>query len=76
MLGPKVRPALVAIAIGAAGLSTAATAPASPQGPCDDVPYVGVCTPLPGATGKPPPNAKSDPSLHIIIPSAPGGGSH
>jgi hypothetical protein len=48
-----IRSALAAIAIAAAALGTAVTAVAAPAGPCEDVPYVGVCGPLPGSVQSP-----------------------
>lgn len=43
-----VRSTLAALAIAAAALGSAAIATAVPTGPCEDVPYVGVCEPLRG----------------------------
>ncbi|OBK79674.1 hypothetical protein [Mycobacterium sp. 1164985.4] len=72
MLALTVRPAVAAFALGAAALFSAPVAPALPQGPCQDVPYIGVCTPYRGATGKPSSNAKSEPPLPAVN-SAPSG---
>lgn len=75
MLGLTVRSAVAAFAVGAAALFSAPVAPALPQGPCQDVPYVGVCTPYRGATGKPSSNAKSEPPLPAVNSApAPNGG--
>lgn len=65
MLDLRVRSVLAAVAIVVVALSSAATAPARPHGPCADVPYVGVCTPWRGAQG-PSPNSRSDPSLPVV----------
>ena len=46
MPGRTIRSALAAIAIAGAALGSAVTATAAPTGPCEDVPYVGVCEPL------------------------------
>ncbi len=46
MPGLTIRSALAMMAIAAAALGSAATATAAPSGPCQDVPYVGVCQPL------------------------------
>ncbi|KUI15287.1 hypothetical protein AU193_18765 [Mycobacterium sp. GA-1285] len=64
---------MAAIAVAAAALSAAPVAPALPQGPCQDVPYIGVCTPYRGATGKPSANAKSEPPLPIVNSAPPAG---
>jgi hypothetical protein len=48
-----IRSAFAAIAVAAAALGSTATAGALPAGPCADVPYVGVCEPLP-RTGQSP----------------------
>lgn len=74
MLGLTVRSVVAAIAVAAAALFSAPTAPALPQGPCQDVPFIGVCTPYRGATGKPSSNAKSEPPLPAVNAPAPGGG--
>ncbi|WP_448386645.1 hypothetical protein [Mycolicibacterium sp. XJ1904] len=70
-----VRSAFAAIAVAAAALLSAPVAPALPQGPCQDVPFVGVCTPYRGATGKPSSNAKSEPPLPAVNTAPPAGGS-
>ncbi|MFV9634517.1 hypothetical protein ABQF33_15375 [Mycolicibacterium sp. XJ2] len=75
MLGVTVRSAVAAIAVAAAALLSAPVAPALPQGPCQDVPFVGVCTPYRGATGKPSSNAKSEPPLPAVNTAPPAGGS-
>lgn len=66
MLGLKVRSALAAIAIAAAALSFAPSAPARPQGPCADVPYVGMCTPWRDTSRGASANSRFDPTLPII----------
>jgi hypothetical protein len=53
MPGRTVRSVLAAIAIAAAALGSAAVATAAPTGPCEDVPYVGVCEPLRGQPRSP-----------------------
>lgn len=65
MLGVTVRSILVAIAIVVAALSSAAAAPARPQGPCKDVPFAGVCTPWRGSQG-PSPQSRFDLSLPVV----------
>ncbi|MGE2719336.1 hypothetical protein [Mycolicibacterium celeriflavum] len=70
-----VRSVIAAFAVAGAALVSAPVAPALPQGPCQDVPYAGVCTPYRGANGKPSPNAKSEPPLPIVNSAPPGGGS-
>ncbi|KUI39153.1 hypothetical protein AU197_17325 [Mycobacterium sp. IS-1590] len=74
MLGLTVRSAVAAIAVAAAALSSAPIAAALPQGPCQDVPFVGVCTPYRGATGKPSSNAKSEPPLPVVNSAPPASG--
>ena len=74
MLGLTIRSILASVAVAAVALSAAPTAPALPQGPCQDVPFVGVCTPYRGATGKPSSNAKSEPPMPAIYSVPPGGG--
>ena len=73
MLGLKVRAVLVAIAIVAAALSSAATASARPHGPCRDVPFVGVCTPWRGSQS-PSPNGRFDLSLAVVKSNTGTGG--
>lgn len=53
MPGLTIRSVLAAIVIAAAALGWAASAAAAPAGPCEDVPYVGVCQPLPGSEQSP-----------------------
>jgi hypothetical protein len=53
MPGLTIRSALAAMAIAAAALGSAAAATAAPTGPCEDVPYVGVCEPLRGEPRSP-----------------------
>jgi hypothetical protein len=48
MPGLTIRSAFAATAIAAAALGSAATVTAAPLGPCENVPYVGVCEPLRG----------------------------
>jgi hypothetical protein len=48
MPGLTIRSVFAAVAIGAAALGSAATVAAAPSGPCENVPYVGVCEPLRG----------------------------
>jgi hypothetical protein len=62
----KVRSAFAAIAIAAAALGSAATAAAAPTGPCEDVPYVGVCEPLRGSSHGPSQQGMGD----VILPGA------
>jgi len=65
MPGRIIRWALVATASAAVVLGLAATAAATPIGPCADVPYVGVCVP---STEQP-----SPPTQHslgeVVVPS-------
>nr|WP_090344999.1 hypothetical protein [Mycolicibacterium malmesburyense]CRL76968.1 hypothetical protein CPGR_04143 [Mycolicibacterium malmesburyense] len=75
MLGTTVRSAIAAIAVAGAALVSAPVAPAAPQGPCQDVPYIGVCTPYRGANGRPSPNAKSEPPLAVVNSAPPVNGS-
>lgn len=61
-----IRSAFAAIAIAAAALGSAATAAAAPTGPCEDVPYVGVCEPLRGMQ-----DSRSQHGMgEVIIPNA------
>jgi hypothetical protein len=60
-----VRTALAAIAIAAAAMGVAAPAIAAPSGPCEDVPYVGVCDPLP-RTGQSPSKQSMG---EVVLPS-------
>jgi hypothetical protein len=48
-----IRSALAAVALTVAAFGSAATAVAAPSGPCEDVPFVGVCEQLPGSTQSP-----------------------
>lgn len=66
MLGLIVRSMLSAIAVAATALGFAATAPATPQGPCADVPFVGVCTPWRDAPRGASSNSRFDPTLPIV----------
>ncbi|SEH48683.1 hypothetical protein SAMN04489835_0390 [Mycolicibacterium rutilum] len=52
MLGHTVRAILAAAVITVAASGTA-TAAAAPKGPCENVPYVGVCEPLRGTPHTP-----------------------
>ncbi|MDT5017805.1 MAG: hypothetical protein QOD39_3965 [Mycobacterium sp.] len=53
MPGLTVRSTLAAIAIAAVALGSAASATAAPTGPCEDVPYIGVCQPVGGQQHSP-----------------------
>ncbi|BBY44287.1 hypothetical protein [Mycolicibacterium celeriflavum] len=66
MLGLTVRLVLAMIAVAAAALTSAAIAPATPQGPCADVPFVGQCTPWRDSPRSASSNSRFDPTLPII----------
>ncbi|WP_133259115.1 hypothetical protein [Mycolicibacterium sp. GF69] len=68
-----VRFILAAIAIVVVALSSAATAPARPQGPCKDVPFAGVCTPWRDSQS-PSPNSRFDLSLPVVKSNTGTGG--
>ncbi|WP_156744479.1 hypothetical protein [Mycobacterium sp. E740] len=65
MLGLTIRYLIAAMIVAAAALGTAATAPARPQGPCRDVPFVGVCTPWRGSQA-PSPHSRFDLSIPVV----------
>lgn len=65
MLSLTIRYLIVVIAVVAAALGSAATAPARPHGPCKDVPFAGVCTPWRGSQ-TPNPNSRFDLSLPVV----------
>ncbi len=65
MLGLTVRSALAAIAIAASTMGLAAGTTAAPSGPCEDVPYVGVCEPLPGSPQTPSQQGMGD----VVLPN-------
>ena len=60
------RSAFAAIAIAAAALGSAATAAAAPAGPCENVPYVGVCEPVGGQQRSPSQQGMGE----VVIPNA------
>lgn len=68
MPGLTIRSAVAAFAIAASSLGWAATAAAAPAGPCEDVPYVGVCRPLGGSDQSPSQQGMGD----IYLPSGSG----
>jgi hypothetical protein len=70
MPGLTFRSALAAMAIAAAALGSAATATAVPAGPCEDVPYVGVCEPLHGEQRMPSQGQQGMADVLLPVPGA------
>ena len=73
MPGLTIRSAFAAIAIAAAALGSAATVTAAPVGPCENVPYVGVCEPL---RDGPRPSSPSQQGMADIVLPGPGIHTH
>ena len=68
MPGLTIRSAVAAFVVAASSLGWAATAAAAPGGPCDDVPYVGVCQSLGGSDSSPSQQGMGD----VYLPSGSG----